>query len=143
MNTSECHKIRWMKKKDLRYLKKIDSNLNNEFLNNFISRKNSFCYVLEFENEIAGFIFFKYYENSIKVIKIIISENHRMKGFGKLLLSIIKNKLNKKRNKINAFVSEWDLDSQLFFKKCEFLAISKVDYKEEIFLKFSYEDSFI
>lgn len=140
MKTLNATNIRWMRKDDFKFLKEIDENLNKNFLIKFISRKNSICYVLEFGNKIVGFVFFKFYENSIKINKIAIKEEFRKKGFASLLLSKIKSKVNNKRNVIFAFVSEWDLDSQLFFKKSNFFAVSEMVHNDEIFLKFSYEE---
>jgi len=139
MKTLNAPNIRWMRKDDFSFLKEIDSNLDVKFFLKFISKKNSICYVVEFENKILGFAFFKFYENSIKINKIAIHPDYRRKGFASLLISKIKGKISNKRNMISAFISEWDLESQLFFKKSGFLALSKIVHNEEIYLKFSYE----
>jgi ribosomal protein S18 acetylase RimI-like enzyme len=65
--------------------------------------------------------------SKIKIIALAVREDVRRMGVGGGLMSLVTSKLNRKRNKIELSISEYNLTAQLFLRSVGFKAVSVVD----------------
>ena len=103
-------KYRWMQKKDFDFIKnKVES--KQDFVSVFINKK-VIAHIVEYNNDILGWIVYKIYKNKIKIIKL---------GFkNEEIFDFIIKKISSK-NHIEVSVSEYDLKTHLLLKNSGFL----------------------
>ena len=121
-------KIRWMEKNDLRDVARIQGEGNPEialkFVKSLVRKKSSICSVAEIAGKIVGFLC---YETSgvskIKISCLVVDKSLRRQKIGSKMIQTIISKLNEKRSKIEAIVSEYNLTAQLFLKNENFKVV--------------------
>lgn len=115
-------KYRWMQKKDFDFIKnKVES--KQDFVSVFINKK-VIAHIVEYNNDILGWIVYKIYKNKIKIIKL---------GFkNEEIFDFIIKKISSK-NHIEVSVSEYDLKTHLLLKNSGFF-VEKTTKQNEIYL---------
>jgi len=121
--------IRWMVRTDLddatRILRSVGEDDTERRLNSLLERPSVMCIVAEIKKEVVGVAIYDIGRVSkIKILSLAVDEPRRRKGAGKSLVSEIFLKLNKKRNKVEASVSEYGLPAHLFLKSLGFKAVA-------------------
>jgi ribosomal-protein-alanine N-acetyltransferase len=76
----------------------------------------------EDNGEIVGFVIYELMNRRIQLHNLVVSQKHRKKGIGSILIDKLKEKLSK-RNKISAEVRETNLQVQMFLKSKDFNAV--------------------
>jgi ribosomal protein S18 acetylase RimI-like enzyme len=83
------------------------------------------CSVAEVNESIAGFVIYSLARDHIHLLRIAVSRQWRSKGVGSAMVDRLISKLQPgRRNRIVLQVNEENLESQMFFRHCGFLARS-------------------
>lgn len=135
---------RWMRKSDyaevLDILKSCEEEFDDKSLERMISKKGYVCVVAEHEDELVGILVYDISRVSkIKLTMIAIKKDYRRMGIGSKLISIVTSKLNKKRNKVEVSVSEYNLGLHLFLKNLGFIATSVSRETDDSMYNFTYK----
>jgi ribosomal protein S18 acetylase RimI-like enzyme len=123
---------RWMRREDVpQAVKMMQDNGEDESekgLKRMLDKASVACVVAESEDKFLGFLMYDVARVSkIKVISLMVDENHRRQGVGTRMIYLATSKLNPKRNKVELVVSEYNLGAQLFLRSMGFKAVSVVD----------------
>lgn len=117
---------RWMQKKDLSKLR------NEKSLNKFLKSNRIVANVVEFNNEILGYVVYEIVEKTIKIKKIYFL-NDEIFDF---IIDKIKNKF---QSLIELAVCEYDLDFQITLRSSNFIATRIEKTKKGNFYIFEWE----
>lgn len=125
-------KIRWMEKSDLKDVARIQGEGNPEIAMKFVKslarKKSSICNIAEIDGRIVGFLCYEASGISkIKISCLVVDKSLRRQKIGSKLIQTIVSKLNEKRTKIEAVVSEYNLTAQLFLKNENFRVVKILD----------------
>lgn len=94
-------------------------------MDRLVSKSGVVCMVAEADGRVVGLMAYDISRVSkIKLILLAVDGDVRRMGVGKSLMDILTVKLNGKRNKIELFVSEYNLGAQLFLRSMGFRAVS-------------------
>lgn len=119
--------LRWMRRDDLDAVRGIHLMVGNSRPSGFIEeeakKSNSVCIVAEAAGRIVAFMFYELRPKMIKMTYLAVDPTFRRKGAGRALVTRLISKLNEKRNRLVFFVSEYNLDLQLFLKGVGFKAV--------------------
>lgn len=129
--------IRWMLRRDMQDVLKIEYRSfdwpwsEDDFMH-CLSHHNRIGLVYEQEDKIMGYIVYETLEDRIRVLNIAVHPNHRRQGIGVQLLDALKGRLKDSRATVDMYVSEDNLNTQLFLKKNKFIAsnVEKNFYKD-------------
>lgn len=123
---------RWMLTKDLDFVTLIETKGNEYYTSRDdmmkLLRKRSVVAMVAIEGEnedngeIVGFVIYELMNRRIQLHNLVVSQKHRKKGIGSILIDKLKEKLSK-RNKISAEVRETNLQVQMFLKSKDFNAV--------------------
>lgn len=118
-----------MRRSDLADVIKItnasESQMNEKRMDRLVSKAGVVCLVAEVGDKIVGAIIYDVSRISkIKVSVLAVDETFRRRGIGRGLMELVSAKLNKKRNKIELAVSEYNLAAQLFLRSMGFKAVA-------------------
>lgn len=81
--------------------------------------------VAEFDECVAGFMFYKLEERGFSILNFAVHEAYRRKGIGVQLSLVLLNAIEKEvRTKIELIVSEENFEAQQFFSSLGFKAVS-------------------
>lgn len=125
-------KIRWLKEIDMEEIVEIE---NHSFPNPWtekeftacLKQKNIIGSVAELDSTVVGFMVYELKKYQIRLLSIAVDDTKRRQGIGKEMIDRTIDKLkHTKRRVISTYVSEYNLNAQLFFQKHEFRAISVV-----------------
>lgn len=125
--------VRWMKREDFDVACEIMAPEGGESgrkrLEKLISSPTVVCSVADCGDEVVGILVYDVGRVSkIKILEFAVEQNSRRKGVGTLLMSAATSKLNKKRNKIEISVSEYNLPAQIFLRSTGFRAVAVQNY---------------
>lgn len=119
--------LRWMKRSDLDVVRAIHLMAGDyrpsEFIEEEIKKSNSVCIVAEAADRIVAFMFYEMRPTMIKMTYLAVDPTFKRKGVGSALVSKLISKLSEKRNRLVFFVSEYNLEIQLFLRDLGFKAI--------------------
>jgi [ribosomal protein S18]-alanine N-acetyltransferase len=119
--------LRWMKRADLDVVRGIHLMVGDsrpsEFIEEEVKKSNSVCIVAEAAGRIVAFMFYEMRPTMIKMTYIAVDPTFKRKGVGTALVSKLISKLNEKRSRLVFFVSEYNLDVQLFLRDLGFKAV--------------------
>lgn len=121
--------VRWMKREDFDVACKImapaGGDVGRKRLEKLISKSTVVCAVAESSDEVVGILIYDIGRVSkIKILEFAVEQNSRRKGVGARLMSAVISSLNKKRNKIEISVSEYNLSAQIFLRSAGFRAVA-------------------
>lgn len=125
--------MRWMKREDSPEATAIIRSSGVEFddrhMNKLVSKASVVCMVaVDKDDKAVGVLAYDVGRVSkIKIVILAVREDLRRMGVGSALMSLVTSKLNRKRNKVEISVSEYNLSAQLFFRSLGFRAVSIVD----------------
>jgi len=127
--TVESIETRWMRSADmqevLRIMDDTDEGGDERGLNSLLRKSSVMCVVAEIDGSIVGFAIYDVARVSkLKLLSLAVEQNAQRKGVGRRLAELVLSKLNKKRNKVEAVVSEYNLPAQLFLRSMGFRAVS-------------------
>jgi GNAT superfamily N-acetyltransferase len=126
-------KTRWLRRQDVPSVNKMYS---RHLVDRLINDTPAICLVCEVSDVVAGFIFYEFKSDSIWVHHFSVDEPFRKKGVGSLFIKALKEKLSRKRTKIEMEVSDEDLEVHLFLSKRGFIATAETSET----YKFTYQD---
>lgn len=112
--------LRWMQPEDVDQVVNFCSDLSADFINDFLCLPSSVCSVVSAEDKVVGFVFYRIKKFKIIISYIAVDKDFRRQKIASELLDNIIAKLNKRRKKITAEISEYNLHAQLLFKKMGF-----------------------
>lgn len=129
-------KIRWMRREDLplavEIMKSSGMEADQRRMERIVSKVSMVCMVAESEEKVAGILVYDIGRVSkIKMVALAVREDLRRKGLGRELVGTVVSKLNKRRNKLETSVSEYNLGAQLFLRAMGFKAVSVVENEAE------------
>jgi len=111
----------------LRIMSESGDGETDKRLNALLEKSSVMCVVAEMDEMVAGVAIYDVARVSkLKVLSIVVDEPCRRKGVGRMLAEAVVSKLNKKRNKAELSVSEYNLPAQLFLRSLGFRAVSVV-----------------
>lgn len=114
--------IRWMQAEDIEKATEICS-VSENYINSFLSSPEGLSIVATEKDKIVGFILYKLKKTKLIVDYIATDPKFQRKGIGSELIRNLFHKLNDRRTKIEAEVSEYNLAAHLFFSKLGFKAV--------------------
>lgn len=88
----------------------------------FLKERNCIGLVHEINNEIVGFAIYKLNKRNYLLLNLAIHPDYQRQGFGREFINYLYKKLNSRRNKLEIFVVETNLDAQIFFRNLNFKA---------------------
>lgn len=130
--------LRWMQPEDVDQVVNFCCDLSTEFIDQFLCLPNSVCNVILIDNKVVGFVFYQIKKFKIIVSYIAVEKKFRRKKLASELLNNVILKLNKRRKKIIAEISEYNLHAQLLFKKLGFKACEISRRSDEDYYVFKY-----
>lgn len=75
-------------------------------------------------NELTvGAVLYELHKDKLNLLRVVVDKSHRRTGIGTTIIHYMKKKLGGKRTRMEAFVSESDVPSQLFLRSCGFVAM--------------------
>ena len=135
---------RWMRRSDtaeaIRIVSSCGQDMDEKRMERLVSKSGVVCVVAEGDEGMVGFIAYDISRVSkIKILLLGVEEGSRRMGVGRSLVDMVTAKLNKRRNKVELSVSEYNLGAQLFLKSMGFRAVSVVPVGEGVSdYRFSY-----
>lgn len=109
------------------------------------SKANCMRMVAEVDGTVVGFMVYELKKTSLILVDIAVHPDLQRRGFGTAMIARLQAKLNDKtrRDQIILGVRETNLEAQLFFRQCGFLATEIIggyfdDFHEDAY-KFVYE----
>lgn len=127
--------IRWMIKKDMPHVYKLQENLidpwdEEKFLNTLI-KSNCIGMIAESEGQFLGYMIYELHKTCFYIANLAVVETNRRQKIGTQLVKLLKDRLNiNRRHSLNTNVRETDLPTQLFLKTLELKARLIKDYYE-------------
>lgn len=120
---------RWMNRGDvpsaIRLLHADGGKETERWLNGLLEKPSVMCIVAESGDRVVGIAMYDVASASkIKIVSFVVDEGDRRRGVGRKLMELLVSSLNKKRNKVELSVSEYNLTAQLFLKSMGFKAVS-------------------
>jgi [ribosomal protein S18]-alanine N-acetyltransferase len=118
--------IRWMIRRDMSEVLAIE---NTSFDNpwteeEFIAalrQRNCIGKVVEWEEEVVGFMLYELYKRSLRPISLAVRADFRLLGFGEALVMSLHGKLSiARRRRIRTVIHETNLQGAQFFSACGF-----------------------
>lgn len=127
---------RWMKKDDvpaaIRIMRSCGVEITEKQFDRLVAKPSTVCIVAESDDAVSGVMVYDVGRVSkVKIVHLCVEAPFRRKGVGSSLMSLVTSKLNSKRNKAEAVVSEYNLEAQLFLKSAGFRAVSTLDRSPE------------
>ena len=125
----EVH-IRWMIRKDLFRVLEVESECftnpwSEEDILRHLRQRNCIGMVAVVDRVIRGFMVYQLNKRGIELINIAVHPDYWRLGYGTVMVEKLKSKLSvNRRQAIDVFVCESNLDGQLFFREQGFRAIS-------------------
>jgi ribosomal-protein-alanine N-acetyltransferase len=131
--------IRWMIRRDMPEVLATEEAsfefpwLEDDFIR-CLRQRNCIGMVAEYEERVVGFMIYELHKNRLHVLNFAVRPEFRRRGVGTSMMRKLIGKLSEqRRNRILLEIRETNLDAQLFFRDCNFRAISV--------LRAFYEDS--
>lgn len=123
---------RWMLRSDLeeamRMIRAGGEGLTEKDLDKMIKKSSVVIQVAESDEKMLGFMAYEVSRVSkIKMLHLLVDEPYRRKGVGRYLVDLLASKLQGRRNKVETYVSEYNLNAQLFLRSMGFKAVSSSD----------------
>jgi ribosomal-protein-alanine N-acetyltransferase len=117
-----------MVRRDLKQIDDIErSSFEHPWLNDDFCLKLSedgvLCYVVEHDNSIVAYAVVKYFGDYIEICSMAVSPYYRRQKIASLIVDMLKIKLSlERRSHILAYIDEYNLPAQLFFRDNGFVA---------------------
>lgn len=127
--TEICVHIRWMILRDIPEVFEIEQKSfefpwSEEDFIHCLSQGNSIGMVVEHEDQVIGFMIYELCEDRIHVPNFAVHHNYQGQKIGsQMVAKLIAILLAQRKSRIVLEVREKNLDAQLFFKKCGFMAV--------------------
>jgi ribosomal-protein-alanine N-acetyltransferase len=127
--------IRWLIKKDMRFVLRIQESLEfpwteTDFLE-ALGNTNCIGMVAEINNEIAGYMIYELYREYFYIVNLAVKETLRKQKVGSQLVNMLQDRLSHhRRTSINTNIRESQLSVQFFLKSLGFKATLIRDYYE-------------
>lgn len=122
--------IRWLIRRDMEAVLEIENAsfefpwAEQEFLD-CLKQRNCIGTVAELDHEVVGFMIYELHQSMLRILNFAVAPNARRKGIGHQMVRRLIDKLSQQRRReIVLEVRETNLDAQLFFKSCDFKALS-------------------
>jgi ribosomal-protein-alanine N-acetyltransferase len=90
-----------------------------------LRQRNCIGMVAEYDERVVGFMIYELHKNRLHVLNFAVRPEFRRRGVGTSMMRKLIGKLSEqRRNRILLEIRETNLDAQLFFRDCDFRAIS-------------------
>ncbi len=100
--------------------------------NRCLSQRNCIGMVAEHDDSIAGFMVYELHKTRLHLLKFAVHPDGRRLGVGRRMIDRLLVKLShQRRRRITLAVSERNLNAQLFFKACGFVATKVVGQPDD------------
>ena len=119
--------IRWMIRRDMPAVLSIESLCfdfpwnEDEFIR-CLRQPSCIGMVAEIGDQILGYTIYDLRKNRIEVLNFAVDPGHQLRGVGRAMVDKLRKLNPDRRRQISVFVSEENLDAQLFFKAMGFRA---------------------
>ena len=129
--------IRWMIRRDLPAVLEIeaasfDHPLGEDDLIRCLRSRDCIGMVTVDDETVTGFMVYRLAKSSIEILNFAVAPESRREGVGRAMIEKLLGKLSPdRRRRLFAKVSERNLNAQLFFKACGFLAVTVLHYEYE------------
>lgn len=122
--------IRWLIRRDMPEVLAIESAsfaepwTDDDFLS-CLRQRNCIGMVEESWGVIRGYMIYELNKGTLEILNFAVKPDVRLRGVGRQMIQRLKSKLSQQRRRmLTTLVRESNLDAQLFFKACGFLAES-------------------
>ena len=125
-----CVHIRWMIRRDMPEVLAIENRSfefpwSDEDFIRCLRQRNCIGMVAEYDERVVGFMIYELHKNRLHVLNFAVRPEFRRRGVGTAMMRKLIGKLSEqRRNRILLEIRETNLDAQLFFRDCDFRAIS-------------------
>ena len=125
-----CVHIRWMIRRDMPEVLAIENRSfefpwSDEDFIRCLRQRNCIGMVAEYDERVVGFMIYELHKNRLHVLNFAVRPEFRRRGVGTSMMRKLIGKLSEqRRNRILLEIRETNLDAQLFFRDCDFRAIS-------------------
>ena len=125
-----CVHIRWMIRRDMPEVLAIENRSfefpwSDEDFIRCLRQRNCIGMVAEYDERVVGFMIYELHKNRLHVLNFAVRLEFRRRGIGTSMMRKLIGKLSEqRRNRILLEIRETNLDAQLFFRDCNFRAIS-------------------
>jgi ribosomal-protein-alanine N-acetyltransferase len=125
-----CVHIRWMIRRDMPEVLAIENRSfefpwSDEDFIRCLRQRNCIGMVAEYDERVVGFMIYELHKNRLHVMNFAVRPEFRRRGVGTAMMRKLIGKLSEqRRNRILLEIRETNLDAQLFFRECDFRAIS-------------------
>lgn len=133
--------VKWMIKADLPAVMKIEKQTSDPkdtewFIDQLKNNKTIALTVTE--SDLIGYLVYKLHDKYYEIKRIVVDNNKRRRGYGRLMINNLKHKLYTPRRKLIANVPESLLHTQLFLKSNGFLATRIKVVENDVLYKMIY-----
>ena len=133
-----CVHIRWMIRRDMPEVLAIENRSfefpwSDEDFIRCLRQRNCIGMVAEYDERVVGFMIYELHKNRLHVLNFAVRPEFRRRGVGTAMMRKLIGKLSEqRRNRILLEIRETNLDAQIFFRECNFRAISVLrDFYED------------
>lgn len=130
--------IRWLIRADMPDVLQIenasfDERWTDSQFRKCLRERNVIGVVLETEFKPLGFMIYELHKTAMRVVKFAVAPNERRNGYGRQMVGRLVDKLKQqRRTEIEIAIPETNLQAQLFFAACGFVA-EEIRYGEYVF----------
>jgi len=121
-------KLRWIRHHVSEYtaIKRMDQSWFGQSLRRVMSHRSARCLVAEGKfGEVIGYAVFRLDSDRLSLGWLFVSEEYRRRGVGSAIVRRLEQFLQLRRESAETWVSEYDLDSQLFLGACGWTAVEQ------------------
>jgi ribosomal-protein-alanine N-acetyltransferase len=130
--------IRWMIRRDMPEVLEIEGEgfefpwSEDDFIR-CLRQRNCIGMVAERDDRVAGFMIYELHKLRLHVLNFAVAREFRRRGVGRQMVAKLVSKLSReRRTRILLEVRETNLAAQLFFRQCDFRAVSVLrDFYED------------
>jgi ribosomal-protein-alanine N-acetyltransferase len=133
-----CVHIRWMIRRDMPEVLGIEHQSfefpwSEEDFIRCLRQRNCIGMVAEFDERVVGSMIYELHKNRLHILNFAVHPEFRRRGIGRAMIDKLVGKLSQqRRNRILLEIRETNLGAQLFFRHCDFRAISVLrDFYED------------
>ena len=122
--------IRWMIRRDMPEVLRIEDQSfefpwSEEDFIRCLRQRNCIGMVAEYDERVVGFMIYELHKNRLHVLNFGVNNEYRRLGAGRQMVDKLIGKLShQRRSRILLEVRETNLEAQLFFRACDFRAIT-------------------
>ena len=122
--------IRWMIRRDMQEVLEIENDgfefpwYEEDFIR-CLRQRNCIGMVAEHNDQVVGFMIYELEKSKLHLLNFAVAREHRRQGVGRQMIDKLIGKLShQRRTRIVLEIRETNLPAQLFFKQCNFRAVS-------------------